>query len=1207
MNDDHPTSPNGIPTPNHDFETKSFEPIRNIDATPLDAASTATAPRLESGLSNGNGITNGENGRSDSEAETVVLGGQQEGTTKKLIKHEDASDVEGNPVATPTRLKDRKISLVGVGQNGIRKPSLKRKRIVQESATHEPPEAGNSSNLSSTFTSPEPQPRSEDSNGFGLDHAPLVEEGRKKKGRLRKRKLEGGDKDTARQRRGKSDPSPGLPNGQERRGKRRVEEYDASSTRSESPQTHQHPRPHSTQPSNIHRPHSTQPSSVHSGVKRRKAPPSLSIENRRKASEDIHLESDDSATAQTRPHLQKSASVDEHAMRTTSHKKILDRSGRTPLARACANDNIEQLALELKERPYHLDEPDHAQNTPLQIAALGGFTNIVRFLLDEGCIVNSKNVDSDTPLIDAVENGHLEVVEQLLKAGADPRLRNGKGFEPLDLVNSDNDEDGAIRKALLTAKEKDPQRRPSEDHAVGNRDNDGTSVSASVGSPTDSTQGRAAPGSEVPRSSQGGKASLSNEAARRKTARSQATRDELLWINPTPERLRKAASEGDMEAVGHILNSRPADTESMLIAARGGHDEVLQLLIALGRNPEVDPDPLHSPEYRAGHNTPMLAAIGGGNVKVIELLLKQSGFDPTRRMYRGHTYFELAKQRQSSSWQQEYDLLKEAYDNYNAEACRKSAHGSPRKIRTKRFDTSSSPRAQPHNEHPSDGLKRQASHKSFSQKQVRSDDERKDATAVASDREAGTLAPPKSKVKGVRSASDVGSTGTSKLEASLKPRRRLVSRNEISDQDTRRRPSLAAEKSPSSSGDKPRREGSNSSMAAARDRRDSHQSSSPVKNEGSKKRLRTSISPHSSISEPGNPHNIMKKKKRRVDSQGNAIEHEQGEPLPNGPAVIPNMISSPEPILSPVNPPGTAPVAFMGGNSSSSPKVKSPDDSKANMKSPLSSVDRTTQQDTPGRASQSPKQSEHETRNLALAPGISPKGDKHETHEAWLGADLDQDSATYDHETLNKEAQGKKNEHERQENLAREHQVQAAKEREAEAARQQQEIQAREQEEARFKAQHEAEIDRQLQKERDEEEAREAKKRYEELQARRAEQERQQREKEERRQAELEYREQMRRIRLQEEKEQQRRDALPNGLRRAAELSPEDARKPEWINKWLPLYTVETVDLDPGCLREDANERWVANVQVAPILAITDLELSQCASLVSPISGEKAI
>lgn len=77
---------------------------------------------------------------------------------------------------------------------------------------------------------------------------------------------------------------------------------------------------------------------------------------------------------------------------------------------------------------------------------------------------------------------------------------------------------------------------------------------------------------------------------------------------------------------------------------------VLQLLIALGRNQEHDPEPLPSPEYRAGHNTPMLAAIGGGNVKVVELLLKQSGFDPTRRIYRGYTYYELAKQRQSSNW-----------------------------------------------------------------------------------------------------------------------------------------------------------------------------------------------------------------------------------------------------------------------------------------------------------------------------------------------------------------------------------------------------------------------------------------------------------------------------------------------------------------------------------------------------------------------------
>ena len=114
------------------------------------------------------------------------------------------------------------------------------------------------------------------------------------------------------------------------------------------------------------------------------------------------------------------------------------------------------------------------------------------------------------------------------------------------------------------------------------------------------------------------------------------------------------------------------------------------------------------------------------------------------------------------------------------------------------------------------------------------------------------------------------------------------------------------------------------------------------------------------------------------------------------------------------------------------------------------------------------------------------------------------------------------------------------------------------------------------------------------MQKRRAEQERLRKEEQERRRAEQEERDRLRRIRAQEEEEQQRRESLPNGLRRAAELSPDEARSYKEIVKWLPLHTVTTRELDPCCEEQAADERWLANIQVAPILAITDLDLSQC-------------
>lgn len=1153
---------NGSPADDGDGGEHQHAKVQVIDTQSGGRGSPDKASKQKA-LVNGNGAAYGENGKSDSEAETVVLSGKEEGAAKKTIKHEDASDAESLSAFVERRSEERRaLHPDKNGQNGMRKPSLKRKRSVQEATTNEGHEGGNSSNLSSAFSSPAPRSRSEKGNGSESERSraspPANREVTVKKSRLRNRKLDQEDAHYARQRRGKSDPSSAVLSGQERRRKKRVKDLNASTTRSESPPAHQHVRLHSTQAGNIH-----------SGVKRRKAPPSLSIEGRRKVSEDTHHESDDSTSALNRPQLVKSASIDEHAMAKTSHKKILDKSGRTPVARASANDNIEQLAAELKERPHHLNEPDYALNTPLQIAALGGFDDTVQFLLHEGCVVNCKNVDGDTPLIDAVENGHLEVVILLLKAGADPRLRNGKGEEPLDLVTPDVGDDWeAIKDVLVDAKAKEPLRRPSEDQSAGTRDNDGASVSASAGSPTDSTQSKVVGASNEPPRQAGKPGGLGGEAARKRTARSQTTREGLLWISATPERLREAASKGDQEVVGHILNSRPADTESVLVAARGGHEVVLQLLIALGR-PESDPDPLQMTEYKAGQNTPMLAAIGGGNVKVIELLLKQPGFDPTRRLYRGLTYYELAKQRQSSSWEQEYSVLKEAYDTYVAEGGKRSTHSSPRKVRTKRPEARpTSPPAPADSGRPAQLSKKSSLYKAYNKK-IRPDDEDKDASAVASDREVSTLAAPDSKIKSARSASDAGSVGKIKLEAIFKPRRRLMSKNEISDQDQKRRVSLA-EGSSTSSHDMPRRKSSDGSVTVSQDQKERRRESMSTKQESSKKRPRSSTSPsrpRGRGSKSRSPKDAFKKKKRRIHAEGDSTEQNISTRVPRGPVEQANMIASPEPIVSPIKTPGSAPVAFMGGNVAHSPTVRSPVDTRSNLNSPFSSIDRAMQQDT-AQTNQSPRLNEQIFREPATT--IRSLSENAENKPVNAAAQIDESTT---------KRQGEETSHEKEAEVTRLKESQAARQREIEAQ----------------------ETERQVQREREEEEARTTKARNEETLARRAEQERQQREKEERRKAELERREEMRRVQLQEEKEMQRREALTNGLRRAAELSPEEARDLEWINKWLPLYTVETEDLDSDCPEEERSERWVANVQVAPLLACKDLALSQCKSfLLSP-------
>lgn len=1131
---------------------------------------------------NGNGNDQRDDGKSDSEAETVVLSGQEEGSlniTKKAIKHEDISD-DGESVKSADLGNTVQDGDKIAGSNGVLRSSRKRKRTTQDHAATEAVEGGNSSNLSSSCSSPAPQTISDKHQGSDSDRSrsspPAEEDIRKKKIRLRKRKQERANDQEDRRRRGRSDPSSETVNGKERRESRRVKEQDSSTVRSESPPIRQHPRTHSSQLA-----------CIHNGFKSKKTPPSLSIDSRRKTSLDPGgADSDESDGQKHRPRLYKSASIDELMTSKQSHKKILDRSGRTPVARACATDNIEQLSNELKERPLHLNEPDYAQNTPLQIAALEGFVDVVQYLINQGCVINCKNIDGDTPLIDAVENGHLEVVNLLLDAGADPRRRNGKGFEPLDLVKVEDENFEELRTALITAKLKHNQRRPSDDQASGARDNDRASASAPGGSPTDSlqTQGSKAGsgGGEASKIHTGKPVNTQGDAPRRRTARSEATREDLLWITATPAKLRDASSKGDTAVVVHCLNTlNRADTESMLAAARGGHDDVLEILIALGE-PEQDPDPLESGNYKTGYNTPMLAAIGGGNVGIIELLLSQPDFDPTRRVFRNYTYYELAKQRQGSNWQEEYEVLKEAFDNDSTGGKRRSAHSSPRKIRTNLPLSSSSPVAASATERATDNVKAQPSRKQSSHKHLHPNDtERKGSSSAISDREADKQAPRKLKNRSGRSASDAGSAVNTRQEPGAKPRRRLLSKNEIDgEHDVKRRANSTNEKVPSSGHEKFGRTATDSPVSTVQEQNTPSQDASSMQREGGKKRPRTSTSPQGSVSESNKTRDIVKKKKRqKIDSQGTLFEQDAEGFAPRGPAKVATMIASPEQVLSPINTSGTAPVANMGVNIAHSTLAKSPVNIRRSISSPIGSLDASLQPDVAASEFASSPNNEPPTLFPLEAKDYPPPTHGYRKSEQSVALDI----------PVNPDAQIMAPERIPLVNALYEDEVSKAGQREAQVASQQEEA-------IRKARREEAELQQQMQSEREEQEARAAKKRNDELQLqiRRAEQERQSKEKEERRRAELELREEQRKARKQEEEETRRRESMPYGLRRAAELSPEKARDPAWIQHWLPLYYVTTEDLDPACDREEAEERWISNVQVAPILANRDLELSQC-------------
>ncbi|KAI9796932.1 MAG: Ankyrin repeat domain-containing protein 11 [Piccolia ochrophora] len=620
--------------------------------------------------------------KSDSEAETIVISGVEgDGSPKKArtIKHEDDADADNgkSSEAPDTEMADVDPVLgeggATVEDAGVATAVSGKKETEKEVAG---PEAGNSSGLSSALSSPmagTQQTSKKDTSDSEqpttslsrTSAAPLAQEAsntpepvsRKRKASDRESDAEDGHPE--RRRRGSLEA--GVHTNKDRRETR------SGTARPGSPKTNSasNNRPsHDRSPSPRLRAHRRTASLSSSNNltngnthKRRKVPPPLSATRESKETEDGQSDSGESPQPQSA--ARKLVSGDGSAQSPNKmpfNKKGRDQIGRTRLARGITGDepsNVVQVLHRLRERPHEINVPDNAGNTPLQIASLSGYIRVVKLLVEHGCEVNTQNDVKDTPLIDAVENDHLDVVQVLLNAGANPRQSNLNGMEPLDLVPVSGGNAEAIRKALTKAKQGFPARRQSEDQNghdnAAAREKGPSSGGVSAHSPRHSpppTASRSPPPVAVP--------------GRRKTVRSEVTRNDLLWIKPTVENLRDRASKGDLAAVVNILNVLgQADSQSLIAAARGGHDEVIQILLGIG-GADADPKPVKS--MRPDSNTPMLAAIGRGNEKVVQLLLDQPKFDPTRLDHRGYTYYEVAKERQGLNWQDEYETLKAAFD-----------------------------------------------------------------------------------------------------------------------------------------------------------------------------------------------------------------------------------------------------------------------------------------------------------------------------------------------------------------------------------------------------------------------------------------------------------------------------------------------------------------------------------------------------------------
>jgi ankyrin repeat protein len=109
--------------------------------------------------------------------------------------------------------------------------------------------------------------------------------------------------------------------------------------------------------------------------------------------------------------------------------------------RFARNDTLNQAALvgdsnrttELLSKGANVNGRGMHAMTPIMSAARGGHLGVVSQLVTQGADVNSHN-DSGSTLMWAVDSGNEELVNYLLRSGADVRWTNALGVTALDFA-----------------------------------------------------------------------------------------------------------------------------------------------------------------------------------------------------------------------------------------------------------------------------------------------------------------------------------------------------------------------------------------------------------------------------------------------------------------------------------------------------------------------------------------------------------------------------------------------------------------------------------------------------------------------------------------------------------------------------------------------------------------------------------------------------
>jgi len=120
---------------------------------------------------------------------------------------------------------------------------------------------------------------------------------------------------------------------------------------------------------------------------------------------------------------------------------LLDRMVKLTIYEAAATGKMKHLISNLGHKPELVNAYSEDGYQPLGLAAYFGHEQVVEYLIKAGAEVNSpsKNALGVTPLQSAVAGGHLEITRLLLTAGASPNVRERGGYTPLHTAAHNGD------------------------------------------------------------------------------------------------------------------------------------------------------------------------------------------------------------------------------------------------------------------------------------------------------------------------------------------------------------------------------------------------------------------------------------------------------------------------------------------------------------------------------------------------------------------------------------------------------------------------------------------------------------------------------------------------------------------------------------------------------------------------------------------------